>query len=488
MPVSPLPDPEAERRGLRSNLADRRRSEPERAGADGSRRRATRLRIPDEQAVERGPVEARAHLSEERRSAGHRRGSATRAVHRAVESRAICGVSRLRGCECDPGRGHVRLDATVEGEAERREARDLAPLPVRVGVLGPDRDSDIEPGPSCGEQLDRRRRRDDHDGRGLVLGDPERPGWKRGAVEDDCGRTRARRCDRCRLRIGTDRYDHRPAGHDAEPLGVEVVDALRAGEPPRRTGSRNTKAQRVRRRHGAEQRQLLVEDHVEPAAQDDSDARQVRARIGCADRQRPRRPGRTGDRTERRAGTAVVARGGDHDRVQAERALDRLGLGTVGEGGVRLRHAQESHADSVVGVSVAIRVDRALEPCNHLIGAREHDVAPVCGGLPACDANGQDRRTGSNAVQAARPAGADQNARELGPVPFGLRRVLRIHACCCVVAVADDVDAGQHPAPQVGMSSVDAGVEERDRHAASIEARQLRRRHDVRWSDRTRPL
>ena len=230
----------------------------------------------------------------------------------------------------------------------------------------------------------------------------------------------------------------------------------------------------MRRRHGAEQRQLLVEDHVEPAAQDDSDAREVRARIGCADRQRPRRPGRPGDRTERRAGTAVVARGRDHDRVQAERALDRLGLGTVREGGVRLRDAQESHADGVVGVAVAVRVDRALEPCNHLIGAPEHDVAPVCGGLPACDANRQDRRTRSNAVQAARPAGADQNARELGPVSFGLRRVLRIHACCCVVAVADDVDAGQHPAPQVGMRSVDAGVEERDRHAASIEARQLR--------------
>ena len=66
MPVSALPDPEPERRRLRRNLADGRRAEPERAGADRSRGRTPRLRVADEQAVERRPVERGPHLGEER--------------------------------------------------------------------------------------------------------------------------------------------------------------------------------------------------------------------------------------------------------------------------------------------------------------------------------------------------------------------------------------------------------------------------------------
>ena len=180
------------------------------------------------------------------------------------------------------------------------------------------------------------------------------------------------------------------------------------------------------RRDGAEQRHLLVEDHVEPAAQDDADVRQVGARVGCADRERAGRAGRAGDRAERRAGAAVVAGGRDDDRVQVERALDGLGLGPVGERGVRLGDAEESNAHGVVRVAVAVRVDRALEAGDHLIGAAEHDVAPVGGGLPACDADRQDGRAGRDAVQAARPAGADEDARQLGAVAFDLRRILRI--------------------------------------------------------------
>ena len=82
----------------------------------------------------------------------------------------------------------------------------------------------------------------------------------------------------------------------------------------------------MRRRHGAEQRQLLVEDHVEAAAQDDANARQIGARIGGADRERAGRAGGAGDRAEGRAGGAVIAGGRDHERVQIERALDGLRL------------------------------------------------------------------------------------------------------------------------------------------------------------------
>ncbi len=79
-------------------------------------------------------------------------------------------------------------------------------------------------------------------------------------------------------------------------------------------------------------------------------------------------------------------------------------------------------------------------------------------------------------MQAAGPAGADEDARHLGAVAFDLRRILRIRPGCCIVTVIDDVDAGEHSAAEVGMSFVDTRIEERDRDAAPVEARQIGRR------------
>ena len=132
----------ARSRSRASSAAPRPRRPPtRRAGTSpapaGGRRRAALLRVPDEQAVERRPVEARPHLGEQRRGAGHRRRRPARAVHRAVERRAVRRGAGLRRRERDPRRGDVRLDAAVEGEPERREARDLAARAVRVGVAAP---------------------------------------------------------------------------------------------------------------------------------------------------------------------------------------------------------------------------------------------------------------------------------------------------------------------------------------------------------------
>ena len=281
----------------------------------------------------------------------------------------------------------------------------------------------------------------DDDGRGLVLGHTQRPGRERVAVEDDRGCAGARRCECGRLRIRAGRHDDRLARDEAETFCVEVVDALRSGEARRRAGSRDPEAQRMARRDGAEQRHLLVEDHVEAAAQDDAHMRQIGSRVGGAHRERAGRAGRAGDRAERRSGAAVVAGGRDDDGVQVERALDGLGLGPVGERRVRLGDAEERDAHGIVRVAVAVRVDRALEAGDQLVRAGEHDVAPVGGGLPARDADRQDGRARRHAVQAARPAGADEDSRQLGAVALDLRRILRIRARRCVVAVTDDVDA-----------------------------------------------
>ena len=54
----------------------------------------------------------------------------------------------------------------------------------------------------------------------------------------------------------------------------------------------------------------------------------------------------------------------------SQRALDRARLRPVGEGGERLGERDQRDPGRVVGVAVAVRVDRALEPGDQLVGAR----------------------------------------------------------------------------------------------------------------------
>ena len=57
-------------------------------------------------------------------------------------------------------------------------------------------------------------------------------------------------------------------------------------------------------------------------------------------------------------------------------------------------------------------------------------------------------------------------------MPLELRLVVRAWRREREVAAADDVDAVPDPPAQVRLASVDARVEQRDRHAATVEARQ----------------
>ena len=72
-------------------------------------------------------------------------------------------------------------------------------------------------------------------------------------------------------------------------------------------------------------------------------------------------PAGAGDRAEERPGGAVVPGRRDDERVEGERARDRLGLGAVGERRERLRDAEQRDARGVVRVAVAVRVDGAVE-------------------------------------------------------------------------------------------------------------------------------
>ena len=132
--------------------------------------------------------------------------------------------------------------------------------------------------------------------------------------------------------------------------------------------------------------------------------------------------------------------------------------------------------DGVVRVAVAVRVDRALEAGDQLVGARVDERPPARRRLPAGDADRQDRRAGRGAVQAAGAAGAGEEPGELGAVPLDLRRVAAGSRARLASSLPfDDVEPRQDLSAEIRMGEVDAGVEQRDRDAAAVVARAARR-------------
>ena len=120
-------------------------------------------------------------------------------------------------------------------------------------------------------------------------------------------------------------------------------------------------------------------------------------------------------------------------------------------------------------VAVAVRIDRALEPRQHLVRAAE--LRPVSRDitLPARDANGQQRRTWRDPSHPAGTTRADDQSRHLRPVALEHRRLVRFRRGFRARIAADGVDPGRHASPQEGLRAVDAGVEQRDRHAAPVD-------------------
>jgi len=143
------------------------------------------------------------------------------------------------------------------------------------------------------------------------------------------------------------------------------------------------------------------------------------------------------------------------------------------ERGVRLGDADQRDAHRVVRVAVAVRVDRTVEAGDQLVAAAVDEVLAVGRRLPARDADRKHGRLGRDAVQAGWAARADEQPGELGAVVLDLRGVLWVRARRCVVALVDEVEPGQDPTAQVRVREIDAGVEQRDRHAAAVVAGQL---------------
>ncbi len=224
--------------------------------------------------------------------------------------------------------------------------------------------------------------------------------------------------------------------------------------------------------HDARDRGRAVEQRGQPGAHDDARTVRARPRVHRADRERRGRSARAGDVAVACARVAVVPRRRDDERVERQRSLRGARLGPVGEAGERLGERDERDAGRVVRVAVVVRVDGAVEPGDQLVAARVDGPVPEGVGLPAGDADRQDGGAGGDAGEAGRPAAADEQAGHLRAVALDLRRVVGLRGRERVRVAPDHVDALLDAPAQIGDGGVDAGVEEGDRHAPAVDARE----------------
>ena len=215
-------------------------------------------------------------------------------------------------------------------------------------------------------------------------------------------------------------------------------------------------------------------------------------RVGRGDAERRRRARGGSDAAVPRAGGPVVARGRHDEGVERHRTRGCGRERPVGERGERLDDTDERDPHRVVRVTVRVRVDGRLEPGEHLVRASVHRHAAVRVGLPARDADRKHGRPRRDAVDPGGAAHADHQPRELGAVPLGTPRLRRVLLRAGVASRLEHVQAGQEPPLQERVAGVDAGVEQGDRDAGAVDARErdldpssAPRREHVGLEDRT---
>ena len=273
----------------------------------------------------------------------------------------------------------------------------------------------------------------------------------------------------------------RPARRrDRVPRPATSTALPRRAIPTRRGRSRARAGDRARPgTRGSEQRQLRRPEHdrapgrtttrTDAVVGRSSVAPTVSAGGGAA---------RAGERAEERAGRAVVPGRRDDERVERERAGDRLaprGCRRTRRT-ARRRRAARSAAASWASPS-PFGIDGAVEPGDQLVAARVDGARGPRRRLPAGDADREHDRARRDAVEPVRAARADEQP---GQLPSrGARAAGGSAGSACASAVAAPPTRskpGLDAAGEVRLLEVDAGVEERDREAGAVEPGQRRRR------------
>ena len=237
----------------------------------------------------------------------------------------------------------------------------------------------------------------------------------------------------------------------------------------------------------ARERDPPVECELEAVPEDDAHVLGAAPRVDGADGQRARRSTRAADAAVPGAGVPVVPGGSDDERVEAQ-GTGRSARGrAVDEGGEGLADADERDPRGVMRAAVPVRVDRALEPGDQLVGAAEE--------APACRARSvATLRPGSaGGRHAAQPLRAPQGPSEPATMPANWvpwrsrREASSGFASGSGIAVAvDHVTTLDDLAEEEGVVALDSRIEERNGDAVPVVARQrqsaggpLRRRPGV---------
>jgi hypothetical protein len=161
--------------------------------------------------------------------------------------------------------------------------------------------------------------------------------------------------------------------------------------------------------------------------------------------------------------TPVVPGRGDDERAQLGRALDGARLGAVGESGERLDEGRKRDRRPVRHRSVAVGVDRALEPGDQLVAAPGQREASVLALLPADDPDRHDLR--------ARRHSSDEPGHP-GSVRLDPALPRRVSLGEGLPVPPEDVDASAQAARERGLLGIDPCVEKGDLGALPVESRQ----------------
>ena len=154
-----------------------------------------------------------------------------------------------------------------------------------------------------------------------------------------------------------------------------------AGESDHGSGDREIGRDNAAERLGAR------DEHLETGKQENMACRASATRVDRPGSERPGRASGSSHTPKRRTGRSIISRRSDDERVQRQRSGSSGRQWPIGEGGKWLRHADESDAHGVVGITVLVRIDSKLDAREKLVCFAVHGHATGRIGLPAGDPN-----------------------------------------------------------------------------------------------------
>ena len=440
----------------------------------------SRCRRADQSALQRGRVEPGTDLCEHRSCSAWQRRRGARAADRPVPGGVVCVPPRdRRSTSSTPAIATSGLTPPPKASPCEENGATRVSRSFARPAGSPKRDADTQASTRAAERTDAAtagRQPDDRHVETVV--EAERSSWERARRRGSPLRPASDRLAAASSVGPVARASSAAAaGDEAVPAVVEVAreqssDAARSRRRDAASPRVSVSVARGVRRAG--ERKLPVEEDAEAGPHDDPNRRGLPAQVCGADGERGRSSARAADAAVVGSRRPVVPGRRDDERCRARRRRRRRAAsGPVRERGERLGDADDGNARGVEDVAVArpgrppARARRAAGRC----GRRRQSRRPALGCQPAT-LIGRSDAPGATPWMTARAAVADDR----GPPSAcrGARAASASSGCGRAHGVGLRVE---HVEPRraarsadVRVREVDAGVEQRDRDPASVEA------------------